>query len=225
MNQAPTPLEGDSNGKYCMDDTTFQESLIARNLPLEFSKRLFLAQRDLILVEKVLDSSKLSLDHELFTYDIQPEIYQKLVHYRSLLHKKTGIYSFEYSQNSKNIYVISPKNYLLSFYDNQIQVKSKGARVKKYTVDLENRYLEFILDYSIFKQLQTDHYQFRIADTLRTYYQSFRKTYCNSLVTKGYQIGTCIHPYGYFFLPYHRIASDVLESILKQLPPDPIGQL
>ena len=231
QNQSPTPFEGDLHGKFDIDDATFQESLIARNLPIEFSKRLFLAQRDLILVEKVLDSSKLPLEHELFTYDIEPGsvTYQKLLHYRSLLHKKTGIFSFEYSKHSKSILTISPKNYLLSFYDkqndDQIHVKSKGARVKTSTLDLENRYLEFILDYTIFKQLQTEHYQFRIADTLQTYYQSFKKTYCNSCVTKGYQIDTTIHPFGYYWLSHLRNLENIMESVLSQLPPDSLGQL
>lgn len=206
-----------------MDDETFGASLTARNLPLDFNTRLWAAHRDLVLKEMILDTSKLSLDHPIFTYELNEdsETYRQLVHYHSLLHKKTGIFSFEYKDQPNFIYCLAPKNYLISFHETDTVCKAKGARIKNNPSicmsQMENRFLELIVDQSIYRELKIAHFQFKIMNS-RTYYQSFKKVCANNCVSKAFQIGTSTHPYGYWYLSNLRTSFSILQSILKQLP-------
>ena len=87
INKPPTNYEGDLHGKFSVSDEVFHQTLIAKQLPLSFEERLWLAHRELVIVEQILDTSKLSLEHPIFTYclDSSSDAYRKLVHFRSLL--------------------------------------------------------------------------------------------------------------------------------------------
>ena len=92
INQPPTDYEGDMSGQFAVSDETFHQTLIAKQLPLSFDERLWLAHRELVIVEQILGISKLSLDHPIYTYqlDSDSDTYRKLIHFRSLLKKKDG---------------------------------------------------------------------------------------------------------------------------------------
>ena len=89
-NEPPTPYEGDLYGNYAISDEDFYQSLNDKQLPLEFEERLWLAHRELVLTERILDTSKLDLLHPIYTFrlDSNSETYRKLVHFRKVLQKR-----------------------------------------------------------------------------------------------------------------------------------------
>ena len=222
INQPPTNYEGDMSGQFAVSDETFHQTLIAKQLPLSFDERLWLAHRELVIVEQILDTSKLSLDHPIYTYqlDSDSDTYRKLIHFRSLLKKKTGILGYEYVGHIKSCFVLACKAYLLSFYDNDPLCKTKGARMKNNPginlQEMERDFLRLISNYDTYQELNVPHFQFKIESS-RVYYQSMIKTCARNLVTKAYQIDTFTHPIGYYYLDFLKCSEQVLDSILDRI--------
>ena len=218
----PSRFEGDYHGQYSISDETFHQMLITKQLPLDFNQRLWSALRELVISEQILDTSKLDLLHELFTYNLDQdsETYRKLVHFRTLLHKKSGILGFEYKSHLRNMYIMAAKSYHLSFFNDKPLCKTKGARVNNNPgismQEMETDFLRLITNHSTYQEIMVPHFQFRIQNS-RVKYQSLIKTATRNLVTKAYQIEDITHPFGYWYNESLRISSECIDSILDQI--------
>ena len=203
---------------YSKSKEEFEALLVSKQLPISFNDRLFGALRHLIL-NQALDTSKLNLDHEIFTYNLSTdtEMYHQLVHFRTLLKKKSGVLAFEYFSNLHKILVLGPKMYFLSFYNDKSRCKCKGVKLNDNTMNsLEDKFLKLIIDHSTYKSLQLAYSQFKIKDS-KVFFESLKKNCASNSVTKVYQVCDCTLPFGYYYNSLLRTSTDCLNSILDSI--------